>query len=201
MSEKKSSVGMIIGVVAVVGWLCLCCVSICAAGGMYYVIYASQPDPWDYDWGTEWSSGWEDTYTPTASTDSRLADLRSKQGSWIGDYNIDFNSSQPAQFTHYFLVFSGSSRYVSPSAIIVGEHRDSSSAPMWPVLYRPTLADGRWSAGPRRAPRSRGGAHECRARSARLDVRGLPAPLPPGQRGPARAGDPRQPRPLRGGGC
>jgi hypothetical protein len=147
VSEKKSSVGMIIGVVAVVGCLCLCCVSICAAGGMYYVIYASQPDPWDYDWGTEWSSGWEDTYTPTASTDPRLADLRGKMGSWIGDYNIDFNSSQPTQFTHYFLVFNGSSGYVSPGAIVVGENWDYSSAPMWRVVYGHTLDDGRWYIG------------------------------------------------------
>ena len=144
MSEGKRSVGMIIGVVAVLGCLCICCCGMFGAAGSYVLMAANQPDPWEYDWGTtDWTSGWEG-YTPTASTDARLADLRGKKGSWVSEYSIDFNAAQPPLFTQYYLVFDGSSGYVSPGAIVVGENWDYSSAPMWRVIYGHTLDDGRW---------------------------------------------------------
>ncbi len=142
MSEKKSSVGMIIGVVAVLGCLCICCCGLFGSAVTYIMMYSNQPD-YSYDWGTDWTTNWE-PYSPASSTDPRLAGLRDKKGSWVSEYSIDFNSSEPPLFKQYYLVFDGSSGYVSPGAIVVGENWAYSSAPMWRVIYGHTLDDGRW---------------------------------------------------------
>jgi len=143
--EQGSSPWPVVMVVGgVLGCLGLASLMMCSLAGLFY-LGASAPEPvyWEYDHGSEWT----EPIPVTGSTDPRLADLRDARGGWVADQGVDFYGTQPAVFSHYFLVFEGSYGYVSPGAIVVGDRWDNSESPMWRVVYGHTRDDGRWYIG------------------------------------------------------